>query len=237
VPAHLARLDYDGAEIVVGVTSRDEITSRLRPRHKEPWTVRWIEQSLRPADVLWDVGANVGAYCLIAARQAVVDVRVVAVEPGYANYAALCDNVVLNGLQGRITPLPVALSERTGLAEFGYRSTEPGAAEHDLAGSRSAVYRQQLLAFRLDDLVAEFGLPSPSLLKVDVDGAEAEVLAGAATSLASPALRSALVEIQRTESEAILPILADAGLVLRERIDARDGERLRDVWYGIFERG
>ena len=59
VPAHIGRLDYDGAELLVGVTSRTELLSRLRPAAKEPWTVSWIERSLRPSDVLWDVGANV----------------------------------------------------------------------------------------------------------------------------------------------------------------------------------
>src|SRR2546423_5415633 len=108
----MGRLDYDGAEILVGVTSRAEILSRLRPCAKEPWTVRWLERNLREGDVLYDVGANIGAYSLIAdalGRGA----RVVAIEPAYANYAALCDNVLLNGRGDRIVPLPVALAEET----------------------------------------------------------------------------------------------------------------------------
>src|ERR671932_123659 len=64
---------------------RGEILSRLRPVAKEPWTVRWLERSLRDGDVLYDVGANVGAYSLIAAA---LGAQVVAIEPAYANYAA-----------------------------------------------------------------------------------------------------------------------------------------------------
>ena len=236
VPAHLARIDYDGAEIVVGVTSRAEIMSRLRPNAKEPWTVRWIEESVRPGDVLYDVGANVGSYSLIAAAQPVENLRVVAVEPGYASYAALCDNVALNGFEETVTPLPVVLSDRTGLADLAYRSIEPGAAEHPPQAGASAVYRQPVLSFRIDDLVSQIGLPAPTLLKIDVDGAEAPVLAGAPLTLASPALRSVLVEIRRDLTQEILGLLDEAGLSLRSRVEERDGRPLNDVWYGIFER-
>jgi hypothetical protein len=82
VPTHIGRLDYEPAEILVGVTSRAEILSRLRPVAKEPWTVRWLERNIRTDDVLYDIGANVGAYTLIAAALRRRGVRVVAVEPG-----------------------------------------------------------------------------------------------------------------------------------------------------------
>jgi FkbM family methyltransferase len=236
VPAHLARIDYAEAEIVIGVTSRAEIMSRLRPGAKEPWTVHWIEQSVRAGDVLYDVGANVGSYSLIAAAQRAENLRVVAVEPGYASYAALCDNVVLNGFEGTVTPLPVVLSDRTGLADLAYRSTEPGAAEHLLQPGAAAAYRQPVLSFRLDDLVSQIGLPAPTLLKIDVDGAEAPVLAGAASTLASPALRSVLIEVRRDLTEEVVRLLEEAGLSVRTRVEERDGQPLRDVWYGIFER-
>ena len=109
VPAHLGRIDYGGADIVIGVTSRTEILSRLRPCAKEPWTVAWLERTLRAGDVFYDVGANVGAYSLVAAALGRAE-RVVAVEPGYASYAALCDNIVLNGRQDVVVPLPAVLA-------------------------------------------------------------------------------------------------------------------------------
>jgi len=229
VPAHLGRLDYEGAELVVGVTSRSELLSRLRPAAKEPWTVAWIERSLRAGDALWDVGANIGAYSLIAASLGRVAADVVAVEPGYASYAALCDNIALNGLEQRVVPLPVLLGDHSGLVTLG--GGEAGSAEHELGGGGL-----QTLAYRLDDLIATHRLPAPTLLKIDVDGAEAAVLAGAAETLARPELRSVLVEIERSGGDAVTTTLARHGLELVERVDERDGERLRNVWYGVFER-
>ena len=49
-------------------------------------------------------------------------------------------------------------------------------------------------------------------------------------------LRSVLVEVERDSTGEVVPLLEQAGLALRERIDERDGERLPHVWYGIFER-
>lgn len=236
VPAHLGRIDYDGAEIVIGVTSRAEIMSRLTPVAKEPWTVRWIEQSIQDGDVFYDVGANVGTYSLIAAAQQRSGVRVVAFEPGYASFAALCDNVVRNGRDDVIVPLPVVLGDRTELATLGYSDVAAGGAEHSLRPDAEAVYRQPVLAYRLDDLVSEFQLPLPSLLKVDVDGAEAAVLAGAPRTLARQQLRSVLVEVQDEGTGNVVSALEEAGLSLRDRIDRRDGMPLHGVWYGLFER-
>jgi FkbM family methyltransferase len=235
VPAHIGRLDYAGAEILVGVTSRAEILSRLRPAAKEPWTVRWLEENLRNEDVVYDVGANVGAYSLIAAALE-RDVRVIAIEPGYANYAALCDNVVLNGRQEAVIPIPAVLAERTGLRTLSYSDVAAGAAGHVVGSGGEAAFRQPVLGYRLDDLVGQFELPPPTLVKVDVDGGEAAVLAGAPATLARPELRSVLLEVDRERTGDVLPLLEAAGFVLAERIEERDGRPLHDVWYGVFGR-
>jgi FkbM family methyltransferase len=229
VPQHIGRLDYAGAEILVGVTSRSELTSRLRPAAKEPWTVAWIERSVRAGDVLWDVGANIGAYSLIAASLGREAVTIVAAEPAFPNYAALCDNVVLNGRQEAVLPLPVLLGRSTGLVTLGI--AEAGAAEHQVGGGGLPT-----LSYRLDDLVSGLGVPAPTLLKIDVDGAEADVLAGADAALARPELRTVLVEIERAGGDAVAETLQAAGLELAERVDERSGEQLQNVWYGVFER-
>lgn len=108
--------------------------TRLRACRKKPWTVAWIEREIRTGDVVWDVGANVGASSLLAAcaRQATG----YAFEPGFATYAALCDNVALNGLGALVRPLPVALGATTTVSSRGLRSFESGAAIHAMAGAR-----------------------------------------------------------------------------------------------------
>jgi FkbM family methyltransferase len=236
----IGRLDYGDGQIQLGVTSRTELLSRIRPKTKEPWTVRWIERRLADNDVLWDVGANVGGYSLIAAYVA-RGARVVAAEPGFANYAALCDNIALNSLGGRVLPLPVALAGQTGLVALNYDDLVAGGGNlridsTALGASAEAIYTQPVLAYRLDDLVERFDVPAPTLLKIDVEGAELEVLDGARRALARAELRGILVEVSRAHDAELRRFLSGYGFELVERIDSRNGKRMELVWYGIFER-
>ena len=229
----VARMDYPRANIKIRSTSEEIVHLRLRPLAKEPWTVEWVEQSLGSGDVLYDIGANVGNYALIAA--AISDARVVAIEPAYATYASLCENVQLNGFGERVIALPVVLGETARLGSLSYRDTEAGAAIHSLDGS-GGVYDQPVLVFALDDLIRTFDLPKPTLIKLDVDGAEGMVLAGATETLRDPTLRSLLVEVEDEQTDAVLRAVDAAGLKLERRIDERYGEKLPGVWYGVFGR-
>jgi FkbM family methyltransferase len=223
--------------VLVGVTSRAEILSRLRPAAKEPWTVRWLEEHVRDGDVVYDIGANVGPYTLIAAK---LGRRVVAIEPAYASFAALCENVIVNGVGEQVAPLAVTLGSRTRLGVFNYSDVESGAGLHSaddapslLRGMRVA-YRQPVLVYRLDDLVEQFSLERPNHLKLDVDGAELDVLRGAERILSSRELRSLMVEVNEDETDAVVGLLASHGLELRQR---HDPTTVHGHWYGLFVRG
>lgn len=198
------RLDYLPADIRLGLDSTVELM-RLNACTKEPDTVRWLERNMRAGDVLYDIGANVGAYSFVAHAIAGGRCRVIAFEPSFSTFAALCRNVALNGCGEEVTPLQVALSSSSGLQRFNYRRLDPGASQHslggDAAGGRPPVFVQSVITFRLDQLVREFELPPPNHIKIDVDGPELDVLRGAGALLANPGLRSILVEVD----EAIYP--------------------------------
>jgi len=103
---------------------------------------------------------------------------VVAVEPGFASYATLCENVAHNRADDQVVPLPIALSDRTGVTSFNYRDTGSGEAMHGMGeeGAGSAMFRQSIVTVTLDELVERFGLRTPNPLKLDVDGAVAGAL-------------------------------------------------------------
>ncbi|MGI8440591.1 MAG: FkbM family methyltransferase [Thermoleophilaceae bacterium] len=208
----VGRLDYAKADIYLKLGSKAEVL-RLRAPAKEPWTVQWIETWLRPGETLYDVGANVGAYSLVAARQHGGSIRVVAFEPGFATFASLCENVILNDLTDSVVPLPLALGGRSELSSFTYSDVRAGAARHTLGeGGEGAVpYRQPLLTHRLDDLVERYSLTAPNHLKIDVDGPELAVLEGAEETLRSPGLRSLMIEVNADQKDPIESFLAERG--------------------------
>jgi FkbM family methyltransferase len=212
-------LDYPGANIRLVATSDAERQIRARACHKEPWTVRWIETELGSGGVFYDVGANVGAYSLIAAMQPVPPVTF-AFEPGFRTFSSLCDNVHLNGCAETITPLPIALAGQSGLRRFRFKTLEAGQSRHRLAPAPDLRWKgltQQVPVASMDDLVALCGLAPPTHLKLDVDGAELEVLQGATATLGRPELRSLLVEIDEALWEPVLTLLDGAGFLLREQ--------------------
>lgn len=200
--AMVRRMDYEKADILLSIESPIEHETRLRSCEKEPETVAWIE-SFQAGDVFYDIGANVGAYSLLAAKAGAGDVSVYAFEPAAVNYSRLCTNIALNGCGDRVVALPVALANRTELGSFNYTTLEPGGALHALGDPIDykgdpfqPVFVQALMAYRLDDLVEQFSLPAPNHVKLDVDGIEIDVLRGAHQTLSNPALRSLLVEME-----------------------------------------
>ena len=77
---------------------------------KEPDTLAWIDGFLKPGDVFYDVGANIGQYALYAAKRLGGQCRVLAFEPEALNYAKLNTNIVLNGQSETITAYCLAVT-------------------------------------------------------------------------------------------------------------------------------
>jgi FkbM family methyltransferase len=234
-------LDYSRSTIFTRLISRTQF-NRLAAQRKEPETVAWIESQLRPGDVFYDVGANIGAYSLIAHTVTEGRCQIYAFEPSFSTFAALCDNVFLNRFQESIVPLNVVLSDFTGLAPFAYSKLAPGAALHnqveqgtDLRAETGEPSLVQVMPyFRLDDLVELLKLPLPTHVKIDVDGHEAKVIRGAARTLSSHAIRSILVEIDEGgyENQAIADWMEKHGFELESR-----SQRVTDKYFNwIFIR-
>jgi FkbM family methyltransferase len=142
----------------------------------EPGTTRLFQEVVKPGTVVIDVGAHVGYYALLAARQVGPQGKVYAFEPEPANYALLLKNIELNGY-GNIVAAGEAVSNRVGPATLFLTRLDSGrhsTYHHGLPEKGSvAVETTTLDAF----LEAE-GWPKVDLVKVDVEGAEWDVLEG-----------------------------------------------------------
>lgn len=129
------KLDYAPRDVWLHVDSTIEHHVRRFSCAKEPDTVQWIETAFRAGEVFYDVGANVGAYSLVAWAFFRGHISVYAFEPAVVNYIQLCRNLVLNRCQHLIVPLPVALSRKTAVDTFHYQTLEPGGALHALGAA------------------------------------------------------------------------------------------------------
>ena len=122
-----------------------------------------------------DAGANFGSFSLWAAREA-PEARIIALEPVAATFQRLTDHIRLNGLGGRITPLPVGVAGASGNREINV--SDVGAYSSFYAGEGRP--RETVRARSLADLLADLGDPPVvDLMKMDCEGAEMEAILGA----------------------------------------------------------
>jgi FkbM family methyltransferase len=135
----------------------------------------------KPGDTFVDVGANIGNWTLEAARFVGPQGRVLAIEPVPHMAEALRKTARANRL-GHVAVAEVALAETAGTRSF---SVERGNTGGSRLGTMSGdVQGITVRTAPLDAVVEEQGLQRLDVLKIDVEGFEAEVLAGAAQSLA-----------------------------------------------------
>lgn len=195
-----------------------QVLSRVeRVYSKEPHTIAWLN-GLDETDILWDIGANVGIYSLYAALER--GARVMAFEPMRENFEALQANVRLNKIGDKVSAIPLAASDEEALGHFFVRNSNVGSSGHQFGRNvdeRGEEFEpadiESVLAARLDCLIDVFRMPAPTYLKIDVDGLELKVIAGAGSLLRHPKLKSVLVEANYN-AKTIEKELAEAGLTM-----------------------
>jgi FkbM family methyltransferase len=131
------------------------------------------------------VGANVGVFSMFFSRQVGPQGRVVAFEPNPRNFITLERNLALNHIHNVLAlrlALGAARSQRAAYALAGRAGTTTFAAGAPGDDARYVPVGTLAIA-PLDEVVAERALPLPQWVKIDVEGAELEVLDGGARVL------------------------------------------------------
>jgi FkbM family methyltransferase len=184
---------------------------------KEPDTIAWL-RNMQAGETLFDVGANMGQYAMLAAKSGV---NVHAFEPEAQNFALLVRNCAINAneLGGRLTPWPIALSDHISLDILHLSGIVAGSSCHaygqpiNFKGETHQFPNfQGSCATTLDHFVAKYG--DPEYIKLDVDGFEHLVIQGGEALLERKRVKSVLIEINTAYSEHmeyVLPKMSEFG--------------------------
>jgi FkbM family methyltransferase len=160
------------------------IDPRLRhmlPKENEATLFRFLSDSIRPGDVVFDIGAFLGTYAMLAARRSGASGRVFAFEPSPDSFAGLKRHLEMNGLdEPRVTARRAAVGAHEGRRVLTTFDHEP---YRNMIAPSSFSNGTTVEVVTVDGTAAAIGRP-PDWIRMDVQGLEFEVLQGATNVLA-----------------------------------------------------
>ncbi|QGA80893.1 FkbM family methyltransferase [Candidatus Nanohalobium constans] len=157
-------------EIIFHSPNVEEFTI-LRGLKSDKPVLRDMAESLDENKVFYDVGANIGLYtCSIGS---LTDCEVYSFEPHPKNADKLKQNAERNDIS--FTLMEKAASDKEGTERISIEKDVTGEGQVNLTNSEEGT---KIKSCRLDNLVNKEVIPSPDVIKIDVEGAELKVLKG-----------------------------------------------------------
>jgi FkbM family methyltransferase len=190
------------------------------PLLHEDQMMSYLERLVRPGDVVYDVGANIGLYSRFLAQRFKA-AHVYSFEPMESNCRLLAENVAIGGCASQVTIIHSAVGSEDGVTDFQVDdlTSNSGAMDvvtHGKASSSRAQYglppkTVQVKVTSLDTFVKQEGILKPQVIKIDIEGAEALALSGA-SRLLSEHKPHLLIELHGAEpARQVVQILWDHG--------------------------
>jgi FkbM family methyltransferase len=182
-PVYQAALGWVGGDRLVATLPGGERV-RIDPAHRQlAWNAEEyaaFKAAVQPGATVLDVGANLGAYTVLFARWVGPQGRVIAFEPAPASRDGLERQLALNGAADRVAVRPEAVAAASGVRPFRADAMQ-GDNRLNVGDAGPGVILVETTS--LDEFCAREDV-SPDLIKIDVEGAELDVLRGARTTIA-----------------------------------------------------
>ncbi|HVO83573.1 MAG TPA: FkbM family methyltransferase [Syntrophobacteria bacterium] len=221
----------------------DEFSRCMKMFIKEPGTCAWISGNVKPGQVFYDIGANIGIYSIHAAERVGNKGKVFAFEPHSANFTRLLDNIAANHLEDVIIPCALALHDKDGFLSFRYSSFQAGSSDSQLSSSSDGPASEEQnkicelkYAVSIDTLVASGKFSPPHHIKIDVDGNELFILRGMAKLLTGAERPDTIqVEINKSFRAEIVNFMESHGYILTQTHRTRYGSELVEQGVGAEE--
>ena len=230
--ANVAKVQLAGRELRFHVPN---LSARWRFQNfflHEPGLLRLISH-FRDEDVFLDIGANIGSFSIAAA--VIRRCRTFSIEPFSVNYVELLRNIALNKVGDLVTPLNIAISDKTEAGRLSLASNDIGSASHafDAASAPQTSNTgsgQAVQGYRLDDLISGGQIDFPTHVKIEVDGLEHRIIAGMPRTLADSRLRSIRMEVDLSDPANVAAVqkIEEAGFTCRIDDDPKNLLCLRE---------
>jgi len=189
-------IDYDNGSLLT-VSLGDYLQQRIFfDGYYEQALIGWLSRELTADDVFWDVGANIGAISLVAARRCG---HVVAFEPDPRSLPLLREHARASGIDN-ITIVPAALGATAGAATLHQASASNTGMTSLVTSAANAAGHVSVEVQSADAFFQSHPARTPTVVKIDVEGAEDLVIAGARQLLATAPPRAIVFEARYTDN-------------------------------------
>lgn len=209
-----------------GVSAKFNVTTiseyrRLKNFKDEQDIIRAIMEEVGTEDAFWDIGANIGTHSCFVGRQN--NCQIYAFEPFSENAESLRKNFELNQINGEVFEL--ALMNENSEMKIEAESGEAGEGKVHISDKGDVT----IDVVKGDHLIKTRNLQTPNVIKIDIEGAELEVLKGLENTLENDKCRTLFIELHpdripkfsdQNESK-ILNLLTEYGF----EVEKLDGKR------------
>jgi len=192
-----------GVSVRLGIASTREI-QRARETGTKSELLELMLDSVTSGDTVFDIGSNIGLTSLLLAKhENGIDSTFHCFEPEPKNFNQLKQNIELNNLIGRVHPHQLALGAEDGSVDLHIRGNE-GDGRHSIVSDEGAddsitVPLQDMGSFIVQHHVA------PDIIKIDVEGAEGQVLAGMNALIGTGVPREIFLQIHPNGGGEFMP--------------------------------
>lgn len=169
---------------------------------REYHETRLMETVVGHGDIAIDIGANIGWYTTLFSKLVGGSGRVVAVEAMPSTFAMLKDNVAINNCTDNVQLLNAMCSDSLGAGViFKFASLHPGLASARPYANESST-KEAVKKETLDNIIDTMHLSHINILKIDVEGAEFEVIKGSTEALRNGSIQALMIEANNERSQA-----------------------------------
>ena len=141
---------------------------------------------LRRTDLFIDIGANIGAYTLLASSE--IKANTISIEPLEDTFKILMDNIYINKIQDNVKAYNIGLGSEISKIHF---TKSLDTINH--VATKNEINTVEVQIDTLDNILKNE--QCPALIKIDVEGFENEVISGAEKTLANKSLKAIIIEL------------------------------------------
>jgi len=194
VDIHGSKMWLDYKSVGLDLSSSSIIKQLALDKTREVEATNEMLKILKKDDVVLEVGANIGYYALMAAKRIGSAGKVFAIEPEPANVSMLNKNVSLNNYGKNIEVFPYAVSDKDGTVSL---EVSKFSNRHKLAGAATGDNVIDVKSVTIDSFLRD--KPAPTLIRMDVEGAEVAVFRGAQRTLEKKTPMNIFMEVHPRE--------------------------------------